>query len=517
MCINYEYKKSKPIDETNIYKELKKIYNKKEVLEAMLSILGSALTGQAIRGSYLLFLIGDASAGKSTLLDMAKYSFGCYVKQIKPDTFVEGKTQDKIVNTYFKGSYIRISWINEPKDKPFDIPFLKAWADGECNSERLYEEGSHDFKHYSLTIFTSNTMPRLKLDGGVARRIRALRHNSKFTPNIKDVDEKNNVYYANDDFKNNFENSIEMKLAFFNLIADYAHKWLSKSKKIILPEDFTETTNDILESNDTIGDFIDGYIDITHNRNDKLGKNKMLELITKAYPTKRFEVTQLVGQLKRKGLTYERQTRYKGIQGSFIGVRYKNEVAQEEQEESDLSIDQQIESLENQKYGIEQSILKLKQQLPNKQEYSDKCINTNVIVINEKTESKIKMLEDFIIIQNVINRDQKARYTMDLKFNKIIREYDNVNKLPKKEVDNYVDLEHKTTIPIEPKESVSIHEFCDGFDIEEPIKTPVKPKQKKPILSKEEKKKLRECESDTLTNDKDVEDYRKKITNLLVL
>ena len=55
VCINYEYKKSKPIDETNIYKELKKIYNKKEVLEAMLSILGSALTGQAIRGSYLLF------------------------------------------------------------------------------------------------------------------------------------------------------------------------------------------------------------------------------------------------------------------------------------------------------------------------------------------------------------------------------------------------------------------------------------------------------------------------------
>ena len=368
-CINHEYKKSNDSDKRKIYKELKKIYHKKDILDAMLTIIGSALTGQAIRGSYILFLLGNASAGKSTLLDISKSSFGCYVKQIKPDTFVEGKNQDKIVNTYCKGSYIRITWLNEPKDKSFDTAFLKSWADGECNAEKLYQEGSHDFKHYSLTIFTANTMPRLKLDGGVKRRIRALEHKSKFTPNKNEVNEEAHVYYADEDFKNNFDDNINMKLAFFNLIAEYAYDWLLQSKKIDLPEEFTETTNNVLESNDIIKDFIDGNLTITDDEKDKIGKNKMLEIFNKAYPNKHFEVTQLTTLLKEKGLKYNRQLRYNNIQGSFYGVRLKQDL--DDPKELDLTIEQQIESLENQKYGIEQQILKLKQQLPTNKKEED--------------------------------------------------------------------------------------------------------------------------------------------------
>lgn len=363
-CINYKYQKSNPFDERKIYKELKKIYSKSDILDAMLSIIGSALTGQAIRGSYILFLLGNASAGKSTLLDMAKSVVECYVKQIKPDTFSEGKNQDKIVNTYYKGSYIRLTWVNEPKDKSFDGPFFKAWADGECNAERLYEEGSHDFKHYSLTIFTANTMPRFKLDAGIRRRVKAYEHKSKFTVNKNEVNESENVYYADEDFKFNFDNNINMKLAFFDLIAEYAYDWLLKSKKINLPDEFTETTNNVLESNDIIKDFIDGNIIITDNEKDKIGKNKMLETFNKAYPNKHFEVTQLTTLLKEKGLKYNRQLRCNNIQGSFYGVKLKEDLSETETK-SDLTIEQQILSLENQKYGIEQQILKLKQQLPN--------------------------------------------------------------------------------------------------------------------------------------------------------
>jgi hypothetical protein len=117
-------------------------------MEAILTILGAALTGIAIRGSYILFFIGDGSAGKSTVMDLTKYTVECYLKQIKPDMFVEGKNTDKIVNTYDRSPFIRITWLNEPKDKRFDAAFFKAWGDGECNAEKLYAEGSHDFKHY---------------------------------------------------------------------------------------------------------------------------------------------------------------------------------------------------------------------------------------------------------------------------------------------------------------------------------------------------------------------------------
>jgi hypothetical protein len=122
-----------------------------------------------------------------------KYTTECYVKQIKPDTFVEGKNTDKIVNTYEKSPFIRVTWLNEPKDKKFDAAFIKSWADGECNAERLYQEGSHDFRHYSLTIFSANNMPNIQVSEGVQRRIKALEHTSKFTNIKKDVNEEENI------------------------------------------------------------------------------------------------------------------------------------------------------------------------------------------------------------------------------------------------------------------------------------------------------------------------------------
>ena len=359
-CVGYEYKKSNPFDEKKVYQQLKKIYTKSEVLDVMLDVLGSALTGQAIRGSYILFLLGKAAAGKSTILEMTKSAVECYVKQIKPDTFAEGKNQDKIVNTYHKGSYIRITWVNEPKDKSIDGPFFKAWADGECNAEKLYQEGTHDFKHYSLTIFTANTMPRFKLDGGVRRRVKAYEHKSRFTENKNEVNEAEHVYLADQDFKYDFDDNIEMKLAFFSLLAQHAHEWLVRSKKIDLPEEFTETINNVLDSNDIIKDFIDGNLVVTDNKIDRISKRSMLELFNKVYPNKHFEVTQLTTLLKEKGLKYDHGLRSKGVQGSFYMVKMKGDVI----EESDLTIEQQISSLENQKYGIEQMILKLKQQLP---------------------------------------------------------------------------------------------------------------------------------------------------------
>jgi hypothetical protein len=171
----------------------------------------------------------------------------------KTDTFVEGKNTDKIVNTYDKRPYIRITWLNEPKDKKFDATFFKSWADDECNSEKLYAEGSHDFKHYSLTFLTANNLSNLNVDTGVTRRIRACPHKSKFVDNEKDKDEKNHTYLKDKDFMENFENDIGMKLAFFQMMAEVGHEWL-KTKKIDVPEQFTELEESIKSTNDHIQD-----------------------------------------------------------------------------------------------------------------------------------------------------------------------------------------------------------------------------------------------------------------------
>jgi hypothetical protein len=349
-CISYDYNQSLEKTRDELLLKLAKIYPKKSVLAAVLTIIGSALTGLAIRDSYLLFLLGRASAGKSTILDLTKYTVECYVKQVKPDMFMDGKNTDKIVNTYDKCIFIRITWINEPKDKKFDSTFIKSWCGGECNAEKLYAEGSHDFKHFSITVFTANNMPNINVDGGVTRRIRSYEHQSKFIDNKKEVNEKENVFLSDKDFKTNFDNSIEMKLAFFDIIAEYAFEWL-KTKKIHLPEEFTEAKANIIDSNDHIQDFIDGYLTTTNNQDDRIGKNEMLKIFSEINQAKHLTILQMITLLKEKGLKYDRQLRVDGIQGCFHNIKlkrdednedYDNGISKKDMSEK-LTIDEQIE------------------------------------------------------------------------------------------------------------------------------------------------------------------------------
>ena len=94
-CISYDYKESSKETRNKVFREIAKIYPSKPVLTAILTIIASALTGLAVRDSYLLFLLGIASAGKSTILDLTKYTTECYVKQVKPDMFVDGNKKRK--------------------------------------------------------------------------------------------------------------------------------------------------------------------------------------------------------------------------------------------------------------------------------------------------------------------------------------------------------------------------------------------------------------------------------------
>ena len=146
------------------------------------------------------------------------------------------------------------------------------------------------------------------------------------------------------------------------------------------------------------------------------------------------------------------------------------------------------------------------------------------------------MLEDFVTIQDSFNRRQRTRYSMNLKFNEVIREHEKRNELLKKEVENLnirvVHLESKTNHTATKKENVSVNDFCDWFDdVKEIISKPLKQlielddediiveacKTKNVVLSKEEKKKLRENEAKNITVKEDVETCRKKLTHLLVL
>ncbi len=90
-------------------------------------------------------------------------------------------------------------------------------------------------------------------------------------------------------------------------------------------ENFNESKDIIIDSNDFIQDFIDSKIIITNEPKDRIGKNQIHDAFKIMYPTKHLSTLQLITALKEKKLKYEAKHRCDKIQGCFVGVKLCND------------------------------------------------------------------------------------------------------------------------------------------------------------------------------------------------
>jgi len=226
-CISYDYIEPSEDERQKIISYLSKTYPLKEDREAMFGVLGSALTGRSTAEQYLLFLLGLGSSGKSFVLELSGVAIECYFKQLKGDVFVEGNSSiDKTLNTYLSHPYIRITWVNEPKDKKFDTSIYKEFAEGKCNTNKLYQECSHSFNHNSKVILTANNPPNIRADSGVIRRTYGYTHKSEFVDYQNQVDEKSHKYLKDKELLEKIKCNIGLKCAWFKILAESATEWL---------------------------------------------------------------------------------------------------------------------------------------------------------------------------------------------------------------------------------------------------------------------------------------------------
>jgi len=339
--IKRDYVKSTKKDQTEILKHINKIYSKQEDLSNILIILGSCLSGKANIDQDTLFLLGKGSSGKSFTLELTQASIEIYVKELKADTFSNNNAKaDKILNTFNKSPYVRISWINEMEDKKIDDSLFKAFCDGKAQTTKLYEDGSNSIILKSKAIVTANTMPNIKIDTGTTRRILSYTHKSKFVDELKEVDELNHVYLKDKDLKNKITEQPHLLNAWFDILALNCNKWLH-GEKIKYNQNFEETKSDVTASNDIFQDFLDSKIKITNEPEDRIGKNQMHKAFSSMYPTKFLTVQQIINSLKEKGLNYEGTFRCKidGIRGCFMNVKLEDACIEEEEDDCEDEID----------------------------------------------------------------------------------------------------------------------------------------------------------------------------------
>jgi phage/plasmid-associated DNA primase len=360
---------------------INRIYPDERERNCILSVLGSALSGLCERDQTSLFLIGNGSSGKSTMLEITEMAIECYFKSLNSETFSQSSTKiDKIFNSYMYDPQIRISFINEPKDERMDAERYKAFIDGKCVTTRLYKEEAHTVYHSSKVITCANMLPNMKFDTGSKRRACAGHHKSTFVDDENKVDESKHIYLKNKNIKKEI---IEKDLlnAWIDILVQKCVKWIGG--KEIDYSCFKEVQADMQDGNDIIQDFIDGEIKLTDNPKDKIGKDEMHKRFSDKYPKKFLNVLQIITSLKEKGLIYNSQVRRHGVKGSFIGVRFGSSYNPEEIiNECEQQKDDEKEELKKQIEELKRQVEEMKKQ-PKKK-----------VVVEEPEPESLSDLED---------------------------------------------------------------------------------------------------------------------------
>jgi hypothetical protein len=208
-------------------------------------------------------------------------------------------------------------------------------------------------------------MPSVKLDSGVERRVEAYTTTSQFTTNPELVNEKKHIYLTDGKLINKFEGNPRLLNALFSILVKYANGWITKKHIYKQTKNFKDTKNEVVNSNDIIGDFIDRAITITGNVEDRIGKEAMYNQFKFLYPKQILTQSQLINQLKDRKIPYNCDLRSDKVKGCFLTVAFQkhNDVIYEavEVEEKQTYTDDYVMSLL-------EKIKQLEQQLKEKDE-----------------------------------------------------------------------------------------------------------------------------------------------------
>ena len=426
--IKRDYIKSSKDQREKIRNILKKIYPKKEDLETILYILGSALTGKATKEQKILFLLGVGSNGKSTIMQITEKAIECYLETLEEDSFsMSNKNPDKTFSSFHGKPYIRMVWINEPKCDKMNATTFKKFCEGEMKGKLLYKNGVHNFNHNALPIFSANLMPNINIDGGVKRRFRGYVHESVFVTDKSKVNEKKHIYMTNRDLLDNIV-SEGLLDAWIDILSKFANKWI-KGDEIPCPESFQTATDEMIQENDKFQDFIDAKLEITTNgKVDRIGKDDMVRLYKELYHGKNISTQTMISLLKTK-IDWDREIRCRvtGIKGCFYNVRERTYVKEDDEEDNEDEKQNTNEEAEKVK-TLKDEIKQLKKRIKELEKSNDEK-TTKEDKLNEELEDMDKL---FDFSKNTINKSKNKLINTNKKKDeeKKLNKDVNVIKLP---------------------------------------------------------------------------------------
>jgi phage/plasmid-associated DNA primase len=321
-CLQFNYNES--VDnkiKEDIMNVLLRISNDDvDLLEFNLGWLGYCLTGETKEQKFLMMIGYSAGNGKSTMAKMFMHSLPIYSEKIDKKTFTIGYNNSHKQFARIKKP-VRFVCIEEMDRTKLDTDLLKNFVDGDKHINEVLYKTTENIKLYCKIYCTSNKDPNFESDEGMKRRGLLVTLTNRFLDKREydSLQDKTGVYLRDTKLDSKFEYNDDYKMAFISILIPYAKKYYD-TDELYTTVDVKEGFINLCNDNDMMKTFIEDYIIITNNQEDKMHRDKFTEYYNAAYNT-RYKWSSLMSDVKRY-LTYNRQIRSDNKQGSIIGIKH---------------------------------------------------------------------------------------------------------------------------------------------------------------------------------------------------
>jgi hypothetical protein len=278
----YDYKKTTDTDKEKIINIIKQIMPIDDECHLLLQILASCLIGKP----YEKFIIfnGHGRNGKSVLTSFMNSVLGDgYFAKLKNEYLTGDLKVGNGINVDISDlSYKRYINLTEPaENKKIENSFYKSLTGGEQLRARTLLSKENKVIIHGTCILECNKKPTLKeqpTDADIMRII-DLNFGSKFTENNEEIDEINNIYKCDSSLKNP-EYLEYAKHAIFEILSEYAYKFLTEEKEIFLiPNSIKQRTQQYLNKSYLYLEYLDEMADKTDNKDNFISMHELYEKI----------------------------------------------------------------------------------------------------------------------------------------------------------------------------------------------------------------------------------------------
>lgn len=220
---------------------------------------------------------GTGGNGKGLLSEIIRRCLGEYYYTAENSflcsQFKAGRANPTLAS--LKG--VRYLFVSEPddgsKDCKFNVDFIKSITGRDPITTRGIFKHNITYIPQFTCMVQCNSKPVLnKTDRGIERRLKIIKYPFEFVDNPRLANHRQKDYSLKDSIDDEFVGE------FINMLFEYANMNYAKVDKIKVPKVVSQETDDYIDANNPIRDFLNEYTERTKNNKDQLTVKELMEL-----------------------------------------------------------------------------------------------------------------------------------------------------------------------------------------------------------------------------------------------